>query len=193
MKSIINIVLLVIIAFLVYMLINSIKEPIAFEDAKNLRSGAVIERLEDIRTSQELYKSIKGKFASTFDSLTYTLKNEQIPFVKIEGDPDDIGNLDKVTRDTIYFSAIDSINALGINLDSLHIVPFSKGDKFTMQADTLTYQSALTNVLEVGTVWKSFMGPYANRKYTKYDKTYEPNARLKFGDMNKPSLSGNWN
>lgn len=193
MKAVINIVLLALIGLLVYMLVNSIKEPIAFEEAKYRRSGAVIERLEDVRTSQELYKSIKGEYTASFDSLKYVLKYDSIPFVKVEGDPDDPGNLDKVTRDTIYFSAIDSIQSLGISLDSLHVVPFTDGKTFAMQADTLTYQSSKTHVLEVGTKWKYFMGPYAHRRYTKYDKMYEPDASLKFGDMYKPSLSGNWN
>lgn len=193
MKAIINSALVLLIAFLAYMLYNSIKEPIAFEAVKKYRSSVVIDKLVDIRKSQELYREIKGSFAGSFDSLSYVLKNDSIPFVNLTEDPEDPENVDKFIRTVTYTSAFDSIKALKINLDSLRYVPFSDGKEFSISADTLTFQSTLTNVVEVSTRWKDFMGIYASEKYGKYDNRYNPSSPLKFGDMNKPSLSGNWN
>ena len=193
MKAVINLVLVLLIGLLGYMLYSSIEEPIAFQAQKKMRQDRVVAQLEDIRTSQEIFKSVTGRFASDFDSLAYYLKNGDILVETILGDPDDPTNMDKVIRDTTYLSAKDSIMALGINVDSLKYVPFSNGSVFEMTADTITYQSTLTNVVEVKTFWKVFMGPFAHERFTKYDNRYDPEAPMKFGDMNKPTLSGNWN
>ena len=77
-------------------------------------------------------------------------------------------------------------------MDSLRYVPYTDGKAFEIAADTMTYQSTLVNIVEVGTRWKNFMGKYASTNYSKYDNSYDPNRMLKFGDMNAPNLAGNW-
>jgi len=193
MRIAINLLLLALIAFLIFTLYSIIKEPIAFQDAKNARKSVVVDQLKDIRTSQEMFRDITGKFASDFDTLVHVLRKDSLRFEKIEGDPDDPTNSELFTR-TVYFrSALDSINNLNINLDSLRYVPLAaKGTEFSIKADTMTYQKTLVNVVEVGTRWSTFMGKYANPKYKKYDNLYEPNAMIKFGDMNSPNITGNW-
>jgi len=180
------------IALLAYMLYSSIKEPIAFGEAKDYRKGKVVNKLETIRKAQEIYRSITGEFASSFDELSNTLTNDSIPFEKIIGDPDDPTNADKFERFITYSLAIDTIRALGINLDSLRYIPFSGGKSFEIAADTIEYQKTTVSVVEVGTKWKNFMGKYADPKYGKYDSRYDPNKTIKFGDMLKPIISGNW-
>jgi hypothetical protein len=192
MKIVINVLLVALIAFLAYMLYANIKDPIAFHAEKDSRSKVVVERLKDIRKAQEIYRDIKGEFASSFDSLLYVLKNDSIPFENIIGDPDDPTNMEKVVRTITYSAAIDSIRSLGLNLDSLRYVPFSKGTEFTIDADTISYQQSVVSVVEVSTRWKEFMGGFASKRYAKYDSRYDPENRLKFGDMSKPNLTGNW-
>ena len=193
MRIIINLILLALIGLLGFTLYSIIKEPIVFQEAKTAKKNMVVKRLQDIRTSQEMFRDITGKFAHDFDTLASVLKTDSLRFERIEGDPDDPTNIDKFTR-TVYFrSAIDSIRNMQINLDSLRYVPLaSKGEEFTIEADTMTYQKTLVNVVEVGTNWKTFMGKYADIKYSKYDNSYDPNARIKFGDMSSPNISGNW-
>ena len=193
MKIAINVLLAALIVFLIYMLYASIREPIAFQKEKNTRKNAVVERLQDIRQAQEIYRDITGEFASNFDTLTYVLKNDSIPFENIIGDPDDPTNMDLVVRTTTYSSAYDSITAMGIDLDMIKFVPYTdNATQFSMDADTLTYQQSLVSVVEVFTRWKVFMGPFGDPKYGKYDSGFDPDARLKFGDMSKPNLTGNW-
>jgi len=193
MKHILNIVLILAIILLGYMLYNSIKEPIAFGEAKNLRKNAVVDKLEDIRKSQEIYRLIKGQFAGSFDELSSVLNNDSIPTVKLVEDPDDPTNPDKFQKIVTYSAAKDSIRGLGIgSIDSLKYIPYTDGKSFDISADTLTYQQTLVSVVEVGTQWANFMGKYASPQYSKYDAGYEPQAKIKFGDMNKPNLSGNW-
>ena len=193
MRLIVNLVLLAVIALLVYILVVSIREPIAFKAEKDKREAAVVDRLMELRRGQELYRSITGgEFAGNWDEFKQVLTNGKVPFVKVNGDPDDPNFTGTVTYDTTYTNAIDSVRAMGWNLDELVLVPFSDGKKFDVQADTLSYQKTTVNVVEVGTKRSTFMGQYADPSYKRYDARYEPNSVIKFGDMNKPTTSGNW-
>ncbi len=190
MKTIISLVLFLVSLFLMYLLFLNIQEPIKFQETKKIRKDAVVAKLEDVRTAQEFYRDIKGYFAKSFDSLQYVLKTDSFTIVRIEGDPDDPTGAEFI-RTEIRKSAIDSINSIGLDISDLASIPFSD-KKFSIDADTMTYQSTLVNVTEVGTRWKDFMGDYADKKFKKYDNAYDPDAMLKFGDMNSPNLSGNW-
>lgn len=193
MKYLINLLLLAGIVGLTYLLITGIREPIAFQAEKNARKTAVADRLSQIRTSQEMFRSIKGNFATNFDELITTLKTDSIPFIQVFEDPDDPTNEDKYVYKTIYSNALDSIGQLGINLDEMKYVPYTdKNVQFDFFGDTLTYQKTLVSVTEVGTRWKNFMGEFADQRFTKYDKSYNPDAMIKFGDRNTPNVSGNW-
>lgn len=190
MKLIINLLLIAVILLLSYMLYASIREPILFNNEKVKREDAVVDRLKQVRDAQNIFKGIVGEYASDFDTLSEVLKTGQIKFVKIEGDVD-AGEESRITE--TFSPAIDSIRALNINLDSLRFVPYAKaGTTFEIQADTLTYQQTLVNVLEVGTRYKNFMGKYGSMKYSKYDNSFDPNKTMKFGNMNAPNTTGNW-
>lgn len=192
MRLIINLILAAIVIGLIWVLIGSIQEPIAFKAEKEKREQAVINKLMDIRTAQEAFRNIKGGFAPTFDSLVDVLKTDSFAIVAVIGDPDDPNFDGEITYDTSYLPAYDSIQALGINLDSLAVIPFGGGKLFDIKADTLTYQKTLVNVVEVGTKRNVFMGRFADKRFARYDNNYDPGSVLKFGDLNKPSLAGNW-
>jgi len=193
MKKIISLVLAIIVALLAYTLYLNIKEPIAFQAEKDMRKEKVVTKLKDIRTAQEVYRLVTGKFAANFDTLSQVIKSDSIKIVTIFGDKDDQNSTEEFREVITYKSAMDSLNNLGnFNLDSLRYVPFTSGETFSITADTMTYQSTLVNIVEVGTRWKNFMGKYASPKYSKYDNSYDPNKLLKFGDMNAPNLAGNW-
>ena len=192
MRLVINLLLIAIIGALAYMLYFGIQEPIAFNTAKTNRLDAVTTKLKQIRTAQEAYRGIKGEFASSFEDLSSTLKNDSFLIVKIIGNPDD-PNGDFVRTES-YVMAADSMRSLGLldKLDDFQSVPFSEGQKFELQADTMTYQKTLVHVVECRTPWKAFMGDYSDPKYAKYDNTYDPSNYVKFGDMNSPNIGGNW-
>lgn len=193
MKLVINLLLLVLIGVLIWVLIGSIREPIKFRAEKDRRERAVIDKLMEIRTAQELYRSITGNFAADFESIKKVLSTDSFRIIQVFGDPDDPANTEAIRYDTLYRSSADSVAFLGMNLDSLRYVPFSAvGDTFTIDADTLTYQSTMVQVTEVGVKRKIFMGRFADRKYSRYDNSYDPESVLKFGDMGAPNLSGNW-
>lgn len=192
MRLVINLFLAAVVIGLVWLLISSIREPIAFQAEKDRRERAVIEKLMEIRTAQDLFRNITEGFAPSFDSLSDVLRNGDFAIVSVIGDPDDPNFTGEIIYDTTYSPAIDSIKALGINLDSLPLVPFGNGATFEIAADTITYQKTIVPVVEVGVKRKVFMGPYADKRFARYDQKYDPEKPLKFGSMNSPNLSGNW-
>lgn len=191
MRIAINLVLIALIGFLVYMLYSSIEEPIAFQKEKERRKEVVKLKLETLRTCQEMHRDITGYFSGNYDTLAKVLKEGQFRIIKVTGDPDDPTS-PEIFYDTIYAPAIDSIQKLGINVDSLKYVPFTEGDTFFMEADTIIYQKTKVNVMEAGTTWKTFMGKFGTERYAKYDNNYKPGATFKFGDLSTPTLTGNW-
>lgn len=192
MRLIINIALVLGILLGVYLLYTSIQEPIAFNAEKAKREAAVIEKLSKIRQAQEMFRAITGHYAANFDTLAYVLQTGQFMIIQAFGDPDDPTNTEKIRKDTLFKSAKDSINLLGWNVDSLGFVPYGGGQLFTIQADTMTYQSTLVDVVEVGVSRKVFMGKFGDKRFAKYDDAYDPEAQLKFGNMFAPNTSGNW-
>ncbi|HHH53391.1 MAG TPA: hypothetical protein ENK91_07010 [Bacteroidetes bacterium] len=192
MKYIISIILVLLIFVFAYFLYQSIAEPIRFTSEKAKREKLVIKNLKDIRKSQEIFREITDSFANNFDTLIYVLKHDSIPVIKILGNPDEISAEEQVEYDTIYFSALDSLNKMNVNLDSMIYVPFSGGKKFDIQAGEIDYQKTKVNVVEVGTRYKEFMGKYADKAYKKYETGYDPDNQVKFGDLNSPNLTGNW-
>lgn len=199
MRLIINLILIVVIGLLGYLLFYGIKEPIAFGDAKKERLAAVTDRLKQVRFAQEFYRDITGEFADNFDSLKHVLETDSFTVVKIIGNPDDPNDTNfqrietkKSAKDSIEYLNNNPDNKVKIVLDSLPFVPYGGGAKFSIQADTLTYQKTLVTVTEVGTKWKTFMGKYGDEKYQRYDNLYFPENMVKFGDMSGPNLGGNW-
>lgn len=193
MRLIVNLVLVAIIAGLIWILYSSISEPIEFQKERDIREDAVIAKLMEIRQAQEIFRNVSGTgFAPSFDSLKKVLRNGQVQTIKVEGDPDDPTS-EAILYDTIYEPAMKFVDEQGINLDSLEYVPYStEGAVFEIEADTVTYQSTLVNVVEVRTNRKYYMGKYANERYTRYDQSYKPNSIIKFGNLTAPNLSGNW-
>ena len=192
MRLIVNLVLVAVIAVLIWVLYSSISEPIAFQKERKIREDAVISQLMEIRQAQEIFLSVSGGgFAPSFDSLKDVLRNDTVWTIKVEGDPDDPTS-ESIFYDTIPEPAIQFVKEYGINLDSLEYVPFSNGAVFDIQADTITYQSTLVNVVEVKTTRNKYMGKYADFRFARYDQSYNPNSIIKFGDMTAPNLSGNW-
>ena len=197
MRLIINLVLVALVGVLIYVLYSSINEPINFQAEKNRREGAVINRLTDIRKTQELYREVHGEYAKDFNSLVSTIREGKIPVVKVVGDPDDPSNTDAIRYDTTFVPAINyfedyqKVAKRTIDLDSLRYVPFTNGVQFNVHADTLTYQSTLVNVVEVGVKREMFMGPFTDPRFKRYDANSDPATIIKFGNLNAPNLSGN--
>jgi len=193
MRILFNVLFLVLALVLGYLLYASIKEPIAFENFRSERKATLVSKLETIRQTQEMYRDITGEFAADFDTLSDVLTNGDFQIIRVIGDPDDPNFTGEITYDTILRPAADSISALGIDLKNLRYVPYTDNKvEFDIEADIVEYQSTKVPVVQVGTPWKTFMGEFASPRFAQYDQKYKPNTAIKFGDLSKPNLSGNW-
>ncbi len=192
MKRLIGLLLVIGIIILGILLINSIKEPILFNNIKAKREIAVIQRLKDIRTAQEVYRDVTGLFAPSFDTLVSVLRTGKVPVISATQDPNNPDDPDAILHDTTYHDAMEVVKSKQLILDSLQYIPYGNGKSFTIFADTIDYQKTKVPVVEVSAKYKDFMGKYADPKYAKTNSNFDPDAVIKFGDRNKPSTSGNW-
>lgn len=191
-RTIFNALMFLLILFLGYVLYTQIQEPIAFQATKEEREKAVIGQLVQIRKAQEAYRGVTGKFAPSFSALVDTLKTGKFVVVQVYGDPDDPTNTEAVRYDSTYIPAIDSVMKMGIELENIGVVPYGNGIEFDIHADTASYQQTTVDVVEVGIPYAKFMGEFADPKFKKYDERYDPKKKIKFGDLNKPILTGSW-
>ena len=192
MKILLNTLLTVVVLGLVYLLYISIAEPIQFKEEWSARERKVANKLEKVRIAQIAFKDIVGYYAPNFDTLAQVLKTETFKIKTTIGDPDDPTSVVSTTITEI--PAIDSIKNMGIDVDDLASVPFSDGKEFTIVAKVLPeYQSAKNiAVISVYTPVGSYMGPWADARFNRYDMAYNPKAKLYFGNLEKPSTDGNW-
>lgn len=75
---IVYLLLPVLIIFLAYLLVDSISQPLRFNKERSAREAAGIERLKDIRTLQDAYKELNGKYTGDIDSLVNFYKTGEI-------------------------------------------------------------------------------------------------------------------
>lgn len=137
MKKVLTIfVLPLIIIGLAYLVISSLNKPINFEKQRKLRETIAIERLKDIRTLQVTYKTDKGHFAGSLDTLLDFYKNGVITIIKQVGSLDDSLAVaqKRVFRDSIKMAVKDTLlKRPGFQIDSIRKIPYT-GQDFEMKA-----------------------------------------------------------
>lgn len=197
MKLGIQIGLAIAIIALGYFVYDSVNSKITFEKETKRRSDIVVERLKDIRTVQMAYKSTKGSYASSFDSLVDFIQNGKISVIKQVGDFDDSVAVAQglVTRDTTFINVIDTLfsktylqnHLWPFYIDSLPYVPFSDKEKFKIDAGEIEKNKVKVQVFEV---FASFGQIYKGLPIE--DHNIKVGEGLKVGSMTEPSTNGNW-
>ena len=82
-------ILPVCIAGLVYLNVESIKEPVEFKKHREYRESIAIQRLKDIRDLQVAFKNVNAHYASTIDSLKWFYNEGKMKVVMQVGSQDD--------------------------------------------------------------------------------------------------------
>ena len=88
-KIAVEIALGVLICLLVWLTVKSVQKPVQFNKEVAARSQVAIQRLKDIRTLQEAFKSVNGRFAPTVDSLKLFYETGKMDIVMQIGSLDD--------------------------------------------------------------------------------------------------------
>ena len=146
MKTVIQIILSIAILVLGYMLVESIQQPIRFQQEQRARYNRTIERLKDIRTAQLAYRSVHGEYTGSFDTLINFVRNDSFRVIMAIGDTDDslAVALGQIIRDTIRVSVRDSLFRRGYPIDSLRFVPYTGGrEEFFLGAGEVMTGSGL--------------------------------------------------
>jgi len=187
--KIIQIVLLVGIIVLAYYVWETIQTPVRFNKEKDARSELVVQNLKDIRSAQQMFKSLNDTFTPSFDTLIKFMREGQIPVVKIIYDPSDT-TLSKTINDTIGFvSVADSLFGRRENFDinDFKYIPFSDGVEFDLDA---------TRINKGGVTVSVFMAMARKEDYLKgMDRSLIRNPNIKdiiVGSMSEPTTDGNW-
>ena len=87
--TLINIGLALVAVLLAYLVFDSIRQPVAFENTRRERAIQVVQSLKDIRSTQTLFKQTYNRYTADFDSLIEYVKTGELPVVNIVADPND--------------------------------------------------------------------------------------------------------
>ena len=184
-KKIVSVLLLFVIAGLVYACIKSIMEPINFNKQKAYRETVGIQRMKDVRTLQEAFKSVSGHFTASADSLVYFYKNGKMEVIMQIGSNDDslaVATTEKlkksrrgITPEQMYelykkgehlvfsiSSKVDVKDTLfntrnDFNIDSLKYIPFSQGDTIQMESVIKEVSGVKVPLFEARMPYKSLL------------------------------------
>ena len=209
MKTALNIVFSLLIVVLAYFLVESIMKPIRFNKEKDAREAAIKERLIDIRTAQEAFKSVKGYYTGSFDTLITFLQTDSLPLVFKRGSLTDemiaagittereAVKKGLISRDTSYIPVRDSIFDKGYPIDQLRFIPGMEKTEFKMSAGrVMTTSMVLVNVFEAFALNDVFLGDLDRQLVVNYNDqrtkiTGFPG--MKVGDVRVPNNNaGNW-
>ena len=197
MKLVIQLVLIVASAFMGYLIYDSIDSKIELEKEVRLRKSIVIERLEKIKEAQINYKKVRGEYAKSFDQLKDFLENDSLIVVKAIGVVPDslLGQEAKalamgiIVRDTSKIAVREELFKDNFQkvVDSLAIIPFSGGTKFSINSGEIAKGKVKVKVFEVAAPYTEIF------KGLKTDNEgIDMTQSLILGSMTEPSINGNW-
>ncbi|HET8737001.1 MAG TPA: hypothetical protein VFM69_10415 [Pricia sp.] len=206
MKTVIQIVLWIVCIGLGYLIYQSVTGPLRFNEIKQERYAKVIAKLKDIRTAQEAYETVTGKYAKDFPSLIRFIDTAQFTITQQRDSSymeyDETYRIDMLKE----VKLIDTLGTVSIK-DSL----FSENESYQNLADVPVGEEGAKFQMEANTISKSgYLAPVFEAKVAKnvvlYDqpKTLlaQENAEMgvdevdgnwiKVGSLSEVSTSGNW-
>ena len=210
MRRVIQILFVLIIIVLWYLIVESIMEPIRFNQEVETREQATIDRLIDIREAQKAYKDVYKKYTGSFDTLIAFIDTASFTVIKAFGDIpeewlDELGfeearqkAIDEgvIRRDPIKVPVLDSLFHVGFATDSLRYVPYCDGITFEMTSGELLTSSNLTvQVVETACLYDDLLNGMDGQLVVNYKDERMKIVGfegVKFGSMDEGTLTGNW-
>jgi hypothetical protein len=210
MRRVIQVLFVLVIIVLGYLIIESIMEPIRFNQEVEVREQATIDKLIDIREAQVAYKDIYKKYAGSFDTLIAFVDTGNFTLIRAIGEIpeewlDELGfekareralNEGKIMREPFQVPVKDSLFSATYDPSSLDLVPYTDGVRFTMESGTLLTSSNLTvQVVEVSVLYDDLLAGMDKQLVANYkDERYKIVGfeGVKFGSMDEGTITGNW-
>lgn len=179
-------VLPAIIVLLVWVIVNSIMEPVKFNKEKDYRESVAVQQLKDIRTLEVAYKSVYNKFTASVDSLKDFYLNGQMEVVMQIGSQDDstavlhteaVKKANRgITAEKLYelyqagdknlvFSVKNKIpvkqsiftDRTDFDVNALNTIPFSNGEPVIMDAIVKTVSGVQVPLFEAKMPYKALL------------------------------------
>lgn len=196
-STIIKAVLFVIIIFLGYRLYSIILDPINYEKLEKRRYDAVKAKLEQIRDVQKAYRTEYRAFAEDLDAVIAFVDTGRL--AKIERKDSSFMYYNEVyqtdmEKDTIittilgYESVKNKLFGKDFDPESLRYIPYSDKSEFELEAGKLNVNDVVVPVFECRAPNTAIFHDVLK----KYDQYIDDDYALQVGDMNEPTLSGNW-
>jgi hypothetical protein len=210
MRRVIQVLFVLVIIVLGYLIVESIMEPIRFNQEVEVREQATIAKLIDIREAQKAYKDIYKKYAGDFDTLIAFVDTGNFTVVKAIGEIpeewlDELGfekareralSEGKISREATQVPVKDSLFTASYETSSLNLVPYTDGVKFTMESGELLTSSNLTvQVVEVYVLYDELLNGMDKQLVVNYKDERMKIVGfegVKFGSMEEGTLTGNW-
>ena len=210
MDKIFKLILVAVSIVLGYLCVQSILIPIKFNEEKSFREKVVIARLADIRRAQVEYRTAKGVYTNSFDTLIAFVRQGKAPIILKEGSLTDkqleAGLTEKeavrqgiIKRDTTYVSILESLFGKNYPIDPIRYVPFSNPlTEFEMEKGELTSGAAAISVkvVEVRTPYTVYLNGLNRQEIINIVETQEKMNKypgLKFGSVTEANNNaGNW-
>lgn len=206
MKTAIQIVLWLLSFLFAFLIYKSIMGPIEFKKIRKERFQQVINKLKDIRDSQEAYKSVNGRYASNFNSLikfvdtgSYTITTQKDSSFMRMNDAYGIElQVDTIVIDTLGFVKVkDSLFRNDDRFASMMDVPYAQGgETFEMAANIINKSGYRAPVFEVKVAKDVILHDQPEDLRTQENarnSVEEVNGKyLKVGSLVDVSTNGNW-
>ncbi|MBO4580741.1 MAG: hypothetical protein J5701_00445 [Bacteroidales bacterium] len=216
---IVQLCLIVAIVVLILLIYRSVMRPQKFNVIYEGRKAEVVTKLKDIRVLQQFYKAEKGSYAKNFDQLRDFWNNGTMTVVVKEGNvPDTLTEAQAlkmgiIKRDTVLVKAKDEMlkSLPNFDIEKFDLIPFSGGERFIMDADTITRANIPVYVYEVRAnksqylknmdndprVKNAFLGSilYSGLQEQFLGPNFDYKENIKdiiLGSLTEPSTDGNW-
>lgn len=192
MKTVIQLVLLVVALVLAYFIYDGVQNKIEFQKEAHKREKVVQNRLLKVVEAQKEFKKEKGRYAANFPELLDFIENDSLTIIKAIGNvPDTLTEKEAVeqgivVRDTTAIPAY-TIFPSDFDFYSLEKVPFSKGATFKMDAGIIEKNKVNVNVFEAYTTLEHVYTGLETK-----GENVDLNDRIQVGSMTEPITTGNW-
>lgn len=207
MKLVIQLLLWIVIGFLGYLTFNAIYEPIKFNKVKEARYQKVIEKLVDIRKSEEAYKKVTGRYTGSFDSLVRFIDTAQFTITQrrdttfLDEEYKETYGVDKykegIIIDTLGNESVKEALFKGSKrYKKLMDVPDTDGKKFELEAGEISQNDKYLPVFEAKVAKSDVLADQDK------DLIYQENhvisvdgvngEYISVGSMREVKTTGNW-
>ncbi|MGN0191722.1 MAG: hypothetical protein ACI39U_08715, partial [Candidatus Cryptobacteroides sp.] len=175
----------VVIILLAIFTVQSVMQPIKFNKAKDAREKIAIQQLKDIRDLQVAFKSVNGRYTSSFDTLITFYKSGKMKVVMKVGSMDDslaVVNTKALKKKNPKITAEQMLELVAqgqrlvftteseipvsdtlftrredFNVDAIGIIPFSEGQPVEMESTIRMVSGVQVPLFEAAMPYKALL------------------------------------